>query len=152
MSQNGTGTGTGTTGHDDDNNTTIIECYEHTYDHREAKSNNNITETIIYKNHWLDVNTTAKFPTDKTYTKIRTAGAQDNLCAETIDGQIDDGNNAGGVIITYGEREYGKDTRAISALLHSCAKAMNSNGVGTIWAGESLCWIGSVRPELSLSE
>ena len=59
----------------------------------------------------------------------------DNHALATIDGQIDDGNNAGGVIITYGEREYGKDTRAISALLHSCAKAMNSNGVGTIWAG-----------------
>jgi pentatricopeptide repeat protein len=36
---------------------------------------------------------------------------------------------------TYGEREYGKDTRALSALLRACANAVNSNGIGTIWAG-----------------
>jgi pentatricopeptide repeat protein len=37
---------------------------------------------------------------------------------------------------TYGEREYGKDTRALSALLKACANAVNSNGIGTIWAGK----------------
>jgi pentatricopeptide repeat protein len=36
---------------------------------------------------------------------------------------------------TYGEREYGKDTRALSALLRACANAVSSNGIGTIWAG-----------------
>eukprot|EP00536_Pseudo-nitzschia_multiseries_P007081 jgi/Psemu1/239925/estExt_Genewise1.C_1600036 len=36
---------------------------------------------------------------------------------------------------TFGEREYGKDTRVISALVHSCAKALNKNGIGTMWAG-----------------
>ena len=36
---------------------------------------------------------------------------------------------------TFSEREYGKDTRVFSALIHSYAQAMNSNGIGTIWAG-----------------
>ena len=38
-------------------------------------------------------------------------------------------------ISTFTEREYGKDTRVISALMHSCAQAMNKNGIGTMWAG-----------------
>mmetsp|Transcript_1596 Transcript_1596/g.1763 ORF Transcript_1596/g.1763 Transcript_1596/m.1763 type:complete len:1121 (+) Transcript_1596:109-3471(+) len=38
-------------------------------------------------------------------------------------------------IPTFTEREYGKDTRVISALIHSCAQAMNKNGIGTMWAG-----------------
>jgi pentatricopeptide repeat protein len=37
---------------------------------------------------------------------------------------------------TFGEREYGKDTRAVSALLHSCATASSSKGIGTMWAGK----------------
>ena len=36
---------------------------------------------------------------------------------------------------SYGEREYGKDTRSLSALLRACAQAVQSNGIGTIWAG-----------------
>jgi pentatricopeptide repeat protein len=36
----------------------------------------------------------------------------------------------------HGEREYGKDTRSVSALLHSCAKAVSNKGIGTIWAGK----------------
>lgn len=38
---------------------------------------------------------------------------------------------------SYGEREYGMDSRVLSALLRSCAQAMDSNGIGTIWAGTS---------------
>jgi len=38
--------------------------------------------------------------------------------------------------MTFGEREYGKDTRVISAFVHSCAQALNRNGLGTIWAGK----------------
>jgi pentatricopeptide repeat protein len=38
-------------------------------------------------------------------------------------------------VVTFGEREYGKDTRIISALLHASSNAMNKNGIGTIWAG-----------------
>ena len=38
-------------------------------------------------------------------------------------------------IVTFGEREYGKDTRIISALVRSCAQALNKNGIGTMWAG-----------------
>ena len=37
--------------------------------------------------------------------------------------------------LSFGEREYGKDTRVISALVHSCAQALNKNGLGTMWAG-----------------
>lgn len=37
--------------------------------------------------------------------------------------------------ISFGEREYGRDTRVISALVHSCAQALNKNGLGTMWAG-----------------
>ena len=36
---------------------------------------------------------------------------------------------------TFGEREYGKDTRVISAFVRSCAQAVNKNGLGTMWAG-----------------
>ena len=38
---------------------------------------------------------------------------------------------------SFGEREYGTDTRPLSALLRSCAQAMGDNGLGTIWAGRS---------------
>mmetsp|Transcript_33132 Transcript_33132/g.80065 ORF Transcript_33132/g.80065 Transcript_33132/m.80065 type:complete len:1146 (+) Transcript_33132:74-3511(+) len=58
-----------------------------------------------------------------------------NRTPATVDGEMVPGAEANSGISAFGEREYGKDTRAISALLHSCAKAMNSNGVGTIWAG-----------------
>ncbi len=40
-------------------------------------------------------------------------------------------------IKSFGEREYGKDTRALSALLRSCGQAMDPNGLGTMWAGRS---------------
>ena len=38
-------------------------------------------------------------------------------------------------VVPFGEREYGKDTRIFSALLHASSQAMNRNGLGTIWAG-----------------
>jgi pentatricopeptide repeat protein len=38
---------------------------------------------------------------------------------------------------SFGEREYGKDTRALSALLKSCGQAMGHNNLGTIWEGKS---------------
>lgn len=38
-------------------------------------------------------------------------------------------------VVPFGEREYGKDTRTISALMHASSQAMNKNGIGTIWAG-----------------
>lgn len=38
---------------------------------------------------------------------------------------------------SFGEREYGTDTRALSALLRSCGQAMSGNGLGTMWAGRS---------------
>jgi pentatricopeptide repeat protein len=37
---------------------------------------------------------------------------------------------------TFGEREYGADTRVISALIRASAQAMGKNGIGTIWAGK----------------
>ena len=37
---------------------------------------------------------------------------------------------------SFAEREYGRDSRPLSALLRSCAQAMSSNGIGTIWAGK----------------
>jgi pentatricopeptide repeat protein len=40
------------------------------------------------------------------------------------------------VVKSFGEREYGHDTRALSAMLRACAQAMDSNGIGTIWAGK----------------
>ncbi len=37
---------------------------------------------------------------------------------------------------SFGEREYGKDTRKLNALLHACAKALDGqNGLGTMWGG-----------------
>jgi hypothetical protein len=35
----------------------------------------------------------------------------------------------------FGEREYGIDTRVVSALIRASAQAMDRNGIGTIWAG-----------------
>ena len=36
---------------------------------------------------------------------------------------------------SFTEREYGKDTRPIAALLKSCAQALCKNGIGTMWGG-----------------
>mmetsp|Transcript_49387 Transcript_49387/g.119784 ORF Transcript_49387/g.119784 Transcript_49387/m.119784 type:complete len:1278 (-) Transcript_49387:110-3943(-) len=43
--------------------------------------------------------------------------------------------NTMNAVVPFGEREYGKDTRTLSALLHASSQAMNKNGMGTIWAG-----------------
>jgi pentatricopeptide repeat protein len=37
--------------------------------------------------------------------------------------------------LSYGEREYGRDTRALSALMHASSKAVSNDGIGTMWAG-----------------
>mmetsp|Transcript_23202 Transcript_23202/g.64308 ORF Transcript_23202/g.64308 Transcript_23202/m.64308 type:complete len:1152 (-) Transcript_23202:1762-5217(-) len=52
-----------------------------------------------------------------------------------MEGALDTSSRNKKEIATFGEREYGKDTRVISALIHSCAKALNKNGLGTMWAG-----------------
>lgn len=36
---------------------------------------------------------------------------------------------------SFEEREYGKDSRVLSVLLHACAVAADENGMGTIWQG-----------------
>jgi hypothetical protein len=36
---------------------------------------------------------------------------------------------------SFGEREYGKDNRILSAILYACAQSVNKNGIGTIWQG-----------------
>lgn len=38
---------------------------------------------------------------------------------------------------SFSEREYGHDTRALSALLKACGQAMGHNGLGTMWAGQT---------------
>jgi Pentatricopeptide repeat domain len=35
----------------------------------------------------------------------------------------------------FGEREYGKDNRVLSSILHACAQAVDPAGMGTIWQG-----------------
>lgn len=40
-----------------------------------------------------------------------------------------------GAVVPHGEREYGQDTRALSAILHACSVATSSNGIGTMWQG-----------------
>lgn len=37
--------------------------------------------------------------------------------------------------LSYGEREYGKDNRVLSAVLHACARAVDKSGIGTMWQG-----------------
>lgn len=37
----------------------------------------------------------------------------------------------------FGLREYGADTRSLSALLRACGQSMQDNGLGTMWAGSS---------------
>ncbi|CAB9505980.1 Pentatricopeptide repeat-containing protein [Seminavis robusta] len=37
--------------------------------------------------------------------------------------------------MSFGEREYGKDTRTLSAVLRACAQASDKKGVGTMWSG-----------------
>jgi hypothetical protein len=46
-------------------------------------------------------------------------------------------NKKTGLVKSFGEREYGKDTRALSALLKACGQAMGPNNLGTMWAGSS---------------
>jgi len=36
---------------------------------------------------------------------------------------------------TFEEREYGKDSRVFSAILHACAQAVDQNGIGSMWMG-----------------
>jgi hypothetical protein len=38
-------------------------------------------------------------------------------------------------IPSFGEREYGKDSRLLSSILHACAQAVDPNGMGMIWQG-----------------
>jgi Pentatricopeptide repeat domain len=49
---------------------------------------------------------------------------------------------------TFGEREYGKDSRILSSVLHACAQAVHPNMMGSIWQGREnngyLC-INSLR-------
>ena len=35
----------------------------------------------------------------------------------------------------FGEREYGKDSRVLSALMQACSQAIDSQGLGTMWEG-----------------
>ena len=37
--------------------------------------------------------------------------------------------------LSYGEREYGRDSRILSALVHACSTAAGDNNIGTLWAG-----------------
>ena len=36
---------------------------------------------------------------------------------------------------SFGQREYGKDTRPLSAILHACAQSVDKSGIGTMWQG-----------------
>jgi hypothetical protein len=36
---------------------------------------------------------------------------------------------------SFEQREYGKDSRPLSAVLHACAQAVDKNGIGTMWQG-----------------
>ena len=51
-------------------------------------------------------------------------------------------------IPSFGEREYGKDNRLLSSIIHACAQAADPNMMGTIWQGREnkgyLC-INSLR-------
>lgn len=38
-------------------------------------------------------------------------------------------------VMSFGEREYGKDNRVLTAVLHACAQAVDKNGIGTMWQG-----------------
>ena len=46
-------------------------------------------------------------------------------------------NQKNDLVKSFGEREYGKDTRALSALLKACGQAMGPNNLGTMWEGSS---------------
>jgi pentatricopeptide repeat protein len=37
--------------------------------------------------------------------------------------------------MTYGEREYGSDSRVLSALMQACSQAVDANGMGSLWEG-----------------
>ena len=54
-------------------------------------------------------------------------------------------NNA---VHAFGEREYGKDTRVLTAIARACASAAGKNGIGTMWQGrenEGYLCINSLR-------
>jgi len=49
---------------------------------------------------------------------------------------------------SFAEREYGKDSRALSAILRACAQATDQNGIGTMWQGrenEGYLCVNSLR-------
>jgi pentatricopeptide repeat protein len=57
--------------------------------------------------------------------------------------------------LSFAEREYGKDSRVLSALMHACSQALASSGLGDMWEGRDnkgyLCEISlrmlTVKPE-----
>lgn len=90
--------------------------------------------------------------------QLRTIGSDSHLArlrGETVDVEnglhITDGGVAQSLVETgnavqpqvrrkqrksqFGEREYGKDSRVLSAILHACAQSVNMNSIGTIWQG-----------------
>jgi len=76
--------------------------------------------------------------------------------AETNGGNTSDGGHSlrqlngddSEVVPSFGDREYGRDSRVLSAILLACARASDQNGVGTMWQGREnkgyLC-INSLR-------
>ena len=60
-------------------------------------------------------------------------------------GRNGDGDSSGALVLresqrnqsvkSYGEREYGKDTRTLSAILKACASASDTSMVGEVWSG-----------------
>jgi hypothetical protein len=49
----------------------------------------------------------------------------------------DQNNHSLSTVEAFGNREYGKDTRVVSALIRAAAQAMNKNGIGDMWAGNA---------------
>lgn len=63
-------------------------------------------------------------------------GGQTDGTLTKIDYQLSLQDSDSKALASFGEREYGKDTRSMSALLRSCAKALDNDGIGTMWAGK----------------
>lgn len=61
-------------------------------------------------------------------TKELTLSGADSMLAE-MNGEVDYTPQS------YAEREYGKDSRVLSALMQACSQAVDSKGLGTMWEG-----------------
>jgi pentatricopeptide repeat protein len=66
---------------------------------------------------------------------LDTNDSRNGLLSTQTGGYLDTLHPATSSRTSFEEREYGKDSRVLSAMLRACANAVDQNGIGTMWQG-----------------